>query len=128
MNDTTPLSIEAFFTRDLANQGKEFDLKLPDGKPSGHKIRLRHTSSDAFRKASVEKTKELALILTLPEDQREEEIFKANTRLLSALVVDWTLETPCTKENVATLLTEAGTVREMVNLVCSEDKTFFANG
>ncbi len=118
--------IDAFFTRAKANEGIDMPLLLPDGTDSGETMHILGVDSDAFRKATVEKSREMTRILTLPEDERHEAHDKANAVLLASLVTGWTLETPFTTENVVKLLLESRTVAEQVDSLAADRARFFA--
>ena len=51
--NNTGLGMEAFFTRERANEGVEVPLYTPDGTKSQHWIRIRGVDSDAFREAEA---------------------------------------------------------------------------
>lgn len=42
---------DAFDCSDKINDGVKLDLNLPDGKPSGHWIKVRNFRSDVYREA-----------------------------------------------------------------------------
>lgn len=118
--------IDAFFTRARANEGIEMPLLLPDGTDSGETMHILGVDSDAFRKASAVKSREMTRILTLPEDERHDAHDKANAVLLASLVTGWSLDTPFTHENVVTLLLESRTVADQVDSLAGDRARFFA--
>ena len=126
MDTKQPLSIEAFFTRETANQGRDFPLPLPDGSDSGETIHLVCIDSDIFRAASTIRSKEHFRIIALPEEEQDAAKEAADTELLASCVTGWSLATECTREHVVKLLTEARHVREMVDNTVTKRNAFFA--
>lgn len=108
-------SISNLFTRPQANAGISIELKTPDGKPSGAHITVLGTDSDQFREARIERSRESANILTLPEKERALAAVKADVKLLASLVVGWDFAEEFTPVNVETLLFEAPNVRDQVD-------------
>lgn len=122
--------MEAFFTRQRANEGVELPLDLPDGTPTRHRIRIRGVDSDQFRAANAESRRRLVELAVNrekatidPADHETERL-----RLLASLVVSWTFEVECTSENVITLLREAPQLAEQIDRIAAKRSLFFRNG
>jgi len=122
-------TMNAFFTRQKANDGIEFPLSFPDGSPSPHKIRIRGVDSDEFRKAEADakrKMFETAAVKakgeTVAYDPMEERF-----RLLSHLVISWTFDGECTPENVFNFLKEAPQIAEQIDTIAGRRSLFFKN-
>jgi len=124
--------MEKFFTRSIAEAGKQIALSYPDGTPSPHWIKVRGVDSDAYAKASAAERKHLLQEQAKAADNdRElaEEVFEASKhRLLTALVADWSFDQECTPENVAALLREAPQIAEKINLLSADRSFFFGLG
>lgn len=124
MKDKLP--IDAFFTREKANDGISVPLLLPDGSDSGESLTIRGVDSDHFRKAQVERSKKNLIILQLPEAEQQAARDTADTELLAELVGGWTMETEFTTENVVKLLTESPAIRGLVDSTSANRASFFA--
>lgn len=107
---------DAFFTRASANEGIEFDLTLPDGTPTEHKIRIRGVDSDAFKAAeAMSKRSILELAAIKDEKVYAERVQAAQCLLMASLVISWSFEQECTPANVATFLREAPQITEQID-------------
>lgn len=126
MKENKNNTIQAFFTRNRANDGVDLEINLPDETPSGMFVKVRHVDSDAFRVATAERQRELTRIMALPEAERPEAYERANATLVAALVVSWTFETPFTKESVIEFLLEAKGAYEQINEFTGDRARFFA--
>lgn len=118
--------LEQFFTRQEANEGIEVPLYLPDGKESGHKIRIRSFDSDAFHRAQAEEKRKLFAIASSEDKEALKKLdpleFKLN--VLCSLVISWTFQTPCTKENIENLLREAPQIADAIDNIAGNRSLF----
>lgn len=120
--------MEQFFTRDRANEGIELPLYIPGGGDSGHRIRIRGVDSDEFRSAKTEE--ERAAFHAAVKERKpwgDDEIENSALRLLSSLVISWTLPEVCTRENVIRFLRNAPQIRDKVDEISSQRARFFGN-
>jgi hypothetical protein len=138
------MGMEAFYTRDKANDGVRVDLFTPDGVKSGEWLMVRHVWSDAF--ADAEEAAKLRVAGKLRDElQRsglkgEDEIppevravIKAEGRearldLLAALVSGWSFDSDCTPEAVRAFLHNAPQIAEQVDKIAGDTRRFFGNG
>lgn len=122
--------MEAFFTRQRANEGIELPLDLPDGTPTKHRIRIRGVDSDQFRAANADSRRRLAELVMNREKATVDPADTDNERfrLLASLVVSWTFELECTPDNVVTLLREAPQLAEQIDRIAAKRSLFFRNG
>lgn len=123
----TGLGMEAFFTRERANEGIEIPLYLPDGTKTEHWLRIRGVDSDHFRLAEAE-IKRDAMRVAMIEDplERAKAIADAKLNLIAALVISWSFEKECTLENVKEFFRQAPQIADAVDQVASKRALFFA--
>lgn len=115
-------SIEAFFTRPKADEGKQVPLSYPDGSESPHWIRIKGMDSEAYSKAFAAERKHLASFEgEIPDDEFE----ASKVRLLTAMVSGWSFEEDASDENVARLLANNPTLAEKLNRLAADTKFFF---
>jgi hypothetical protein len=121
------ITMEAFFTRQRANEGVELPLDLPDGTPTAHRIRVRGVDSDAFQAAEAESKRRLSeLVISRKLSAPGAGDFAAERIiLLSALVIGWTFDAPCTPENVQGLLREAPQLADQIDRIAARRSLFF---
>ncbi len=123
----TGLSMEAFFTRERANEGIEIPLYLPDGTKTEHWLRIRGVDSDHFRLAEAESKRD-AMHVAMIEDpiERAKAIADAKLNLIAALVISWSFEKECTLENIKEFFRQAPQIADAVDQVASKRALFFA--
>lgn len=123
----TSLGMEAFFTRERANEGIEIPLYLPDGTKTEHWLRIRGVDSDHFRLAEAESKRD-AMRVAMIEDplERAKAIADAKLNLIAALVISWSFEKECTLENVKEFFRQAPQIADAVDQVASKRALFFA--
>ncbi len=124
------VTMEAFFTRQRANEGIEFPLDYPDGTPSPHRIRIRGIDSDAFKLAKADSARRLMELMANREKAKIDEVDhdQEQRKLLSTLVIGWTFNEPCTPENVVKLLREAPQLAEQIDRIAGRRHHFFPKG
>lgn len=124
---TGVVSMEAFFTREKANEGIEVPLYLPDGTKTEHWLRIRGVDSDHFRLAEAESKRD-AMRVAMIEDplERAKAIADAKLNLIAALVISWSFEKECTLENVKEFFRQAPQIADAVDQVASKRALFFA--
>lgn len=126
---TPSQTIEAFFTRQRANEGIKLPLALPDGTDTDHWIKIRGIDSDAFKAAEAEQRRRV--YAASAEDDKTKlaavlaDIILENT---CALVIEWSFETPCTPENIKKLLKEAPQITDQIDRLASRRALFFSKG
>lgn len=125
--NNTGLGMEAFFTRERANEGIEVPLYLPDGTKTEHWLRIRGVDSDHFRLAEAESKRD-AMRVAMIEDplERAKAIADAKLNLIAALVISWSFEKECTLENIKEFFRQAPQIADAVDQVASKRALFFA--
>lgn len=118
--------MDAFFTRQKANEGLQLPLYLPNGTKSEHWVRILGVDSDAFREAEAESKRDAFRVAAL-EDPREraEAIQSGKRRLLAVLVVAWSFDKPCTRENVEAFFREAPQIMDAIDTAAGRRALFF---
>ncbi len=120
-------TMEAFFTRERANEGIEFPLDFPDGRPSPYRIKIRGADSDTFKEAKAESRRRLLDIAQRKDKGASIDAVDADAehiRLVASLVVSWTFPEPCTPANVAKLLKEAPQIFEQIDRIAARRSLF----
>ena len=118
--------MQAFFTRERANEGIEFPLDLPDGTPTAHRLRILGVDADKFKAAKADSKRRL-LELAQKMDKAAIDAIDAEAehlRLVATLVVGWTFPQECTPENVFNLLREAPQIAEQIDRVAARRSLF----
>jgi len=83
---TGVVSMEAFFTREKANEGIEVPLYLPSGEKSEHWLRIRGVDSDHFRLAEADSRRKAIDIATIEDTlERAKAIADAKLALIAEL-------------------------------------------
>lgn len=122
------MSMEKFFTRDVANEGIEIPLYLPgtDTK-SGEWIRIRGVDSDEFRLADLQAKRNLRKFSesgVLSDSVHQDEM----RRLIASLVISWSFEQECNPKAVEEFLKNAPQIQDAINQLASKRALFFKNG
>lgn len=131
-----PTAMEAFFTRQAANEGTEFFLDLPNGKATEHRIRIRGMDSDEFKVAQAASKRKLMEIAAKMDKAKFDEVDQDAERLklLASLVISWTFKDaegnpiPCTQDGIINLLKNAPAIAEQIDRIASNRKHFFRKG
>lgn len=129
MSETAKPSMDAFFTRQMANDGIELPLYLPDGKPTEHRIRIRSIDSDAFQRADSEARKHLLEIsLETDKEKAATMLEEHRLRVRASLVISWTFEQECTEANIMKFLQEAPQIAKEIDRLSGRRSLFFKKG
>lgn len=121
--------MDAFFTRQRANEGIELPLYLPDGSKTEHSIRIRGVDSDAFKEAEAEGRRKLLDAVALKDEAKLAAATVANRiSLLSSLIISWTFEQECNEQNKRQLLTEAPQIADAIDQMAAKRALFFKKG
>ena len=131
------LGIEAFATRDRANQGVKLPLHSPEGEETDHWIQVKGVDSDDFQKAIITRA-DNAMKLQDIEDivEKEAAIKKETCDLLATIVADWSFSDEkllpdgakpmkCTPKNVSKFLLDAPQIRNQIDKLISDREAFF---
>jgi hypothetical protein len=123
-------TMEAFFTRQKANEGIEVPLWLPNGDKSPFSLRIRGIDSDAFKGAEAESRRRMVELASADLTKLSSIAVAAEERLgiLSALVISWTFPDEFNAANVRTLLREAPQIADQIDRIASKRHLFFKNG
>ena len=125
--NNTGLGMEAFFTRERANEGVEIPLYTPDGTKTQHWIRIRGVDSDVFREAEANSKRDAFRVASMEDSlERAKAIQEAKLNLIAALVISWSFEKECTLENVKEFFRQAPQIADAVDQVASKRALFFA--
>lgn len=125
--NNTGLGMEAFFTRERANEGVEIPLYTPDGTKTQHWIRIRGVDSDVFREAEANSKRDAFRVASMEDSlERAKAIHEAKLNLIAALVISWSFEKECTLENVKEFFRQAPQIADAVDQVASKRALFFA--
>jgi len=125
--NNTGLGMEAFFTRERANEGVEVPLYTPDGTKSQHWIRIRGVDSDAFREAEANSKRDAFRVASIEDTvERAKAIQDAKLNLIASLVISWSFEKECTPKNVKEFFRQAPQIADAVDQVASKRALFFA--
>lgn len=125
--NNTGLGMEAFFTRERANEGVEIPLYTPDGTKTQHWIRIRGVDSDVFREAEANSKRDAFRVASMEDSlERAKAIQDAKLNLIAALVISWSFEKECTLENVKEFFRQAPQIADAVDQVASKRALFFA--
>ncbi len=118
-------SMQAFFTRERANEGITIPLYLPDGSRSQHHLLIRGVDSDAFRDVEAESKRNAMRLLTI-EDPEERKIAIRDEKLtiLASLVIDWSFEEDCTPQNIKHFLREAPQIADAIDQLAAKRSLF----
>ena len=121
--------MEAFFTRKRANEGVKLQLAQPDGTETDHWVQIRGVDSDEFKRAEAD-ARRSALQLAGLKDESElrKRINEDKLELLAALVIAWSFNAPCTKENVINFLREAPQIGDEIDRLAARRSLFFKQG
>ena len=123
----TGLGMEAFYTRERANEGIEIPLYLPDGTKTEHWLRIRGVDSDHFRLAEAESKRDAMRVASIEDPvERAKAIQDAKLNLIAALVISWSFEEECTPENIKEFFRQAPQIADAVDQVASKRALFFA--
>jgi hypothetical protein len=115
-----------FHTRAPSNEGVRLDLVTPNGERTDHWLKVLGADSDAFRDAELLAKRDSIRVGGIKDEaERLAETRRLQVRLLSAVVVAWSFEHPCTREAVEEFLTEAPQVADSIDTLISKRALFF---
>lgn len=121
------MKIDDFFTSDIASAGIKVPLPARDGSPTEEWILVRGMESDEYRAARDEQMRAAMAASAITDVELKAQAMKESvTRLLGALVAEWSLETPCTPENVAQLITKAPYIGDLIDRKSADRRSFFS--
>lgn len=122
------MSMEKFFTREVANEGIEVPLYLPGtNEKSGEWIRIRGVDSDEFRLADLQAKRNLRKFAeagVVTDSVHQDEMRK----LISSLVISWSFEKDCNHQTVCEFLKNAPQIQDAINQLAAKRSLFFKNG
>lgn len=119
--------ITAFYTRQGANEGRPFDMPLPNGKPSGVTLTVHGYDSDQFTTAARKHNKRVADIDADKEqtdDERDAAKRESGRVLLADIVSGWTADEDFSREAITTLFREAPYIQKRLNEWLADDSNF----
>jgi len=125
--------MDAFFTRQRANEGIKLPLALPDGTDTEHYICIRGVDSDAFKSAESNQKRLMLQLLSSSDKVLDTGEIEAATRegqlsILAALVISWSFDQECSLDNVKQFLREAPQIAQQIDKIASRRKLFFKKG
>jgi len=122
----TGLGMEAFYTRERANEGVVIPLYTPDGTKTEHWLRIRGVDSDAFREAEANSKRDAFRVASIEDAvERAKAIQDAKLDLIAALVISWSFEKECTPENIKEFFRQAPQIADAVDQIASKRALFF---
>lgn len=120
-------SMESFYTRERAGEGIQVPLYLPTGQKTEHWLRIRGVDSDHFRTAEADSRRQAIDIASISDKvEQAKAIAEAKLDLVCELVVSWSFDKECSKDNVKEFLKQAPQIADMVDQVASRRALFFA--
>lgn len=121
--------MQEFFTKQNAEEGVTLPLFTPDGNATQHWLKIRGVDSDTFAMAEFEAKREMMNIAQIEDiRERDRRNLKNKTVLIASLVMGWSFELECTKDNVVNFLTNAPQIREAINVAAGDRARFFKKG
>lgn len=131
MSEKPTPSMDQFFTRDRANEGRRFPLQTPDGTPTEHWLLVRSQHSDAFKERSDALLQAAGRDMPDPKNpndlaERQARGRKRTNQLRAALISGWSFPEPCTPEAVEQFLEMAPQIAVMLDRFAGDDRIFFA--
>ncbi|MGL5525673.1 MAG: phage tail assembly chaperone [Aeromonas veronii] len=121
--------MKEFFTSDRAEEGVELPLITPEGKATEHWLRIRGVDSDVFRLAELEASRAAVEAANKPDPvERDKALLAVKTHLIAALVISWSFEQECTRDNVVTFFTKAPQIASAVDMKAGNRSSFFLQG
>lgn len=114
-----------YHTRQKSNEGSRMKLIDPaTGKPGEDFLIVRGFDSDEFNAALVDKRRENARILSLPQEEQKEASEAAELALIASTVNGWSFDEEFTLEAILELLREAPSVRTEIDKFSSNRANF----
>lgn len=127
-------TMDKFFTRKAHNEGIKLPLILPSGEETEHWLRIRGIDSDVFKAANAEVKRKMLMkaqdVLekggpdakaAFSDTEREE----GRLEVLASLVITWSFEAPCEKENIMNFLREAPQIASKIDELAGNRRLFF---
>lgn len=128
MKDKKPTlpPMEAFFTREKANDGVKFALTTPTGEDTDHWLLIRGVDSDEFQKARSAEARNFAKMAEIEDEEERNEAIEASAiRVMASLIGGWSFDRELTVDNIINFLTEAPQIREKIDEIASKRTLFF---
>ena len=117
--------MDLFRTRDKANTGIKLPLINPaTGEETDQWLTIVSIDSDAYQKANTKAMRQAATIQNMDDDTKAEAINANSLDIVTALVQDWSFESPCTPENVRQFLIDAPQIRGAINIMAADRALF----
>ena len=118
--------MDAFYTREAANNGIKVPLFTPDGSATDHYIMIRGVDSDEFRAADTEARRSVLKFAAI-EDPAELDIATSDAirKTRASLVISWSFEQECTLDNVINFLREAPQLADAIDMTAAKRSLFF---
>lgn len=130
MKKAKAMGMDAFHTRERANEGRKLPLRTPDGQPTDHWLMVRHVWSDDFQKAEEAALREARETIMgmgeSPDPAAVADVQRGSrVRLLASLVAGWSFDAECTPEAVAGFLTQAPQIADSIDKFAGDSRSFF---
>jgi len=120
------MSMQDFYTRGVANEGKKVPLYRPDGTKSDEYFIILGIDSDVFRSAETAGKRKMMEASSIEDpDKRAERVDEIEREVVASLVQDWSFDEECTREKVAEFFKEAPQLQKMVNTLAAQRSYFF---
>lgn len=120
-------SVDAFFTREKANEGIRLNLSTPEGAPTEHWIQVRGIDSDEYRRAQTALSRR-AVEVAMIQDEKEyaDALERMEQEARAALVIDWSLPIECSRSEVVKFFRKAPQISDEVFRQAKSRALFFA--
>lgn len=125
----TDSSMEKYFTKDRAEEGIKVPLSDISGKETGDWIKIIGTDSDVFTLANAAALRR-AVEINKMEDlaARDKETIRMSRELVAHLVIDWSFNVECSRENVLDFLQRAPQIQRQIDLAANSRALFWKVG
>ena len=132
-NKDNGLNIEDFFTQAAVEEGVKIPLTLADGTETDHWLKVIGVDSELALKAQITRDRKLSIknkgkskskvskTITLQEVKETEDLI---FETYASLVVDWSFDRECTKENIIELFTNARYISIQVKEAAEDQSNF----
>lgn len=90
--ETSTTPVDAFYTREKANEGIRLRLSTPEGAPTEHWIQIRGIDSDQYRRAQTALSRRAVEVAMIEDsDEYAAALDRMEQESRAALVIDWSL-------------------------------------
>lgn len=113
-------SMNQFFIKDQAEEGRKIDLQLPDGSSSGEWIIIKSIHCSAFVQAQE---KLMRQVLEMRSNGDNSEINQ--NELIAVLIKDWSFDEELTDESAFEFLENAPQITRQINKLAADSEFMY---